>query len=86
MLVATYREVIEMLYDKNILRLIATETFAIGLNMPTRSVVLLHFSNMTVFNFANFVVMNLFKWLVEQVGEILIRKEMLLFCLIHLNH
>jgi superfamily II RNA helicase len=35
-----FREVIEMLYDKKYIKcLIATETFAIGLNMPTRSVV-----------------------------------------------
>jgi antiviral helicase SKI2 len=35
-----FREVIEILYDKKYIKcLIATETFAIGLNMPTRSVV-----------------------------------------------
>ena len=35
-----FREIIEILYDKKYIKcLIATETFAIGLNMPTRTVV-----------------------------------------------
>lgn len=35
-----FREIIEMLYDEKYIKvLIATETFAIGLNMPTRTVV-----------------------------------------------
>ena len=35
-----FKETIEILYDKKYIKaLIATETFAIGLNMPTRSVV-----------------------------------------------
>lgn len=42
------REMIEMMFDKGYIRLlIATETFAVGLNMPTKTVV---FTNLTKFD------------------------------------
>lgn len=39
-LVPLFKEIVEMLYEKNLVKvLFATETFAVGVNMPTRTVV-----------------------------------------------
>jgi superfamily II RNA helicase len=47
-LVPLFKEIIEMLYSKNLIKvLFATETFAVGVNMPTRTVVFTSLEKMT---------------------------------------
>lgn len=47
-LVPLFKEIIEMLYAKNLIKvLFATETFAVGVNMPTRTVVFTSLEKMT---------------------------------------
>ena len=47
-IIPVLREMVELLFEKGYIRLlIATETFAVGLNMPTKTVI---FSGITKFN------------------------------------
>jgi superfamily II RNA helicase len=47
-LVPLFKEIVELLYSKNLIKILfATETFAVGINMPTRTVVFTSLEKMT---------------------------------------
>lgn len=67
-MIPVLKEVVEILYTKGLIKvLLATETFALGVNSPTKTVI---FTNLTKFDGTQkdfYVQKNMVKWLVELV-------------------
>ena len=64
------REMIELLFDRGFIKLLfATETFAVGINMPTKTVIFSSVESGMEMADDCFTHMSIHKWQAELVGE-----------------
>ena len=64
-----FKEMIELLFAEGYIKILfATETFAVGINMPAKQFFLLAYKNLTDTIFVIFILMSIPKWLDAQVG------------------
>ena len=64
------REIVEMMFEKGYVKLFATETFSVGLNMPIKTVLFTDVKKLTVIHVVCYFHTSLFKHQDAQEGEV----------------